>query len=137
MLGDWIKDFKSAAGFILDQGRRVVVYSGKEDYICNYVGGSEWTNATKWKNQDQFQKASLVPWKVADGTVLGQVKSGGGLSFLQVEGAGHLVPMDQPLAVSSIYASAVSNIIKSTVGADASVEALKLYNMKLLTLAYL
>ena len=28
-----------------------MVYSGKEDYICNYVGGMEWTNATKWSQQ--------------------------------------------------------------------------------------
>ncbi len=103
LLGDWIKDFKSATGYILDQGRRVVVYSGKEDYICNYLGGSEWTNVTKWKNQEAFEKASLVQLKDAEGKVIGEVKSGGGLSFVQVEGAGHMVPMDQPIAVSSRY----------------------------------
>ncbi len=105
MLGDWIKDFKSATGKVLDQGRRVVVYSGKEDYICNYLGGSEWTNVTQWKNQDEFEKASLVPWQDGEGEVFGQVKSGGGLSFVQVERAGHMVPMDQPIAVSSLVYS--------------------------------
>ncbi|XP_064395580.1 serine carboxypeptidase S10 family member 1-like [Halichondria panicea] len=102
LLGDWIKDFKSATGKVLDQGRRVVVYSGKEDYICNYLGGSEWTNVTQWKNQDEFEKASLVPWQDGEGEVFGQVKSGGGLSFVQVERAGHMVPMDQPIAALDI-----------------------------------
>ncbi len=80
----------------------MVVYSGKEDYICNYLGGAAWTNATKWKGQDEFQKATLHDWKTEDGTVVGQAKSGGGLSFVQVEKAGHMVPMDQPLAVSTL-----------------------------------
>lgn len=75
------------------------MYSGKEDFICNYLGGAGWTNATDWKNKAEFDKATLQPWKTADGTVVGQAKSGGGLSFVQVEGAGHMVPMDQPLAV--------------------------------------
>ena len=35
-----------------------------------------------------------------NGQVAGQVKSGGGLAFVGVEGAGHMVPMDQPAAVS-------------------------------------
>ena len=33
------------------------------------------------------------------GAVAGQVKAGGGLTFLAVEGAGHMVPMDQPANV--------------------------------------
>ncbi len=100
MLADWVKDFKGATGMVLDQGRKVVVYSGKEDYICNYLGGVGWTNVTTWKNQDEFQKATLKSWKTADGTVVGMAKSGGGLSFVEVANAGHMVPMDQPLAVS-------------------------------------
>ena len=43
--------FASAVGKVLDSGRRVMVYSGKEDYICNYVGGAEWTNATRWQQE--------------------------------------------------------------------------------------
>lgn len=32
-------EFASSVGKVLDSGRRVMVYSGKEDYICNYLGG--------------------------------------------------------------------------------------------------
>lgn len=51
LLGDWVHQFASATAKVLDSGRRVLVYSGKEDYICNYLGGMEWTNATKWSEQ--------------------------------------------------------------------------------------
>ena len=36
------------------------------------------------------------------GAVAGQIKSGGGLTFLIVEGAGHMVPMDQPANVRTL-----------------------------------
>jgi carboxypeptidase C (cathepsin A) len=49
--------------------------------------------------QPAYAKASTVDWKVGDG-VAGHVRSGGGLTFAAVEGAGHMVPMDQPAAVS-------------------------------------
>ena len=51
LLGDWVHQFASATGMVLDAGRRVLVYSGKDDYICNYLGGAEWTNVTQWKQQ--------------------------------------------------------------------------------------
>jgi carboxypeptidase C (cathepsin A) len=43
----------------------------------------------------------MVEWTVG-GAVAGQVKSGGGLTFLAVEGAGHMVPMDQPANVRTL-----------------------------------
>ena len=48
--------------------------------------------------QSLFLNATTVDWKVG-GAVAGQVKSGGGLSFITIEGAGHQVPMDQPANV--------------------------------------
>lgn len=49
--------------------------------------------------QSTYAKAATIDWKV-DGAIAGQVRSGGGLTFAAVEGAGHMVPMDQPAAVS-------------------------------------
>jgi carboxypeptidase C (cathepsin A) len=45
-----------------------------------------------------FRNATAVNWKVG-GAIAGQVKSGGGLSFITVNDAGHQVPMDQPANV--------------------------------------
>ena len=52
-------EFANATGAVLNAGRRVVVYSGKNDFICNYIGGSEWTNATRWNQQ--VRPLSLPP----------------------------------------------------------------------------
>lgn len=49
--------------------------------------------------QPDYAKASTKDWKIGD-VVAGQARSGGGLTFVAVEGAGHMVPMDQPQAVS-------------------------------------
>ena len=45
----------------------------------------------------------MVQWSMEGGGVAGEVKSGGGLTFAMVEGAGHMVPMDQPQAVSNSF----------------------------------
>ena len=95
LLPDWIKEFKDAVSTVLSQDRRVLVYSGKEDFICNYLGGQEWVNATKWDGMKEFNAAPYKDWHV-DGKVAGELKSYDKLTFLQVEGAGHMVPKDQP-----------------------------------------
>ena len=43
--------FQGATAIVLSHGRRVTVYSGKDDYICNYLGGKEWANSTQWSGQ--------------------------------------------------------------------------------------
>ena len=95
LLADWVREFKDAVSVVLGSDRRVMVYSGKEDYICNYLGGLEWTNATQWKGKEEFDAAVFKDWHV-DGEVAGQVKNYDKLTFVQVEGAGHTVPKDQP-----------------------------------------
>ena len=54
-----------------------------------------WTDALDWKYQEDFAAATLQPWYV-DGVHAGQKKSYGGLTFLRVYDAGHMVPMNQP-----------------------------------------
>ena len=51
LLADWVHSFQSAAGTVLSHGRRVVVYSGKDDFICNYLGGQAWINSTQWNDE--------------------------------------------------------------------------------------
>jgi len=82
---------------LLDQPNyRVLVYSGVEDFICNYYGGQRWTNALNWTGQDGFNNAAKKTWMV-NGSKAGVSKTYEGLSWLEVSAAGHMVPMDQPL----------------------------------------
>ena len=48
ILDDWVHSFQSAAAVVLNNSVRVVVYSGVEDYICNYLGGKAWAETAQW-----------------------------------------------------------------------------------------
>ena len=54
--------------------------------------------------QAVYHSSPLRQWSVGGG-VAGEVRSGGGLTFAMVEAAGHMVPMDQPEAVSGLIKS--------------------------------
>ncbi|XP_062515743.1 uncharacterized protein LOC134191176 isoform X2 [Corticium candelabrum] len=95
MLDDWITSFQSDVVKSLSAGVRVLVYHGKYDYVGNYIGGHEWTSRMKWHGQTDFNKANTTVWTV-DGTPAGTVQTAAGLTFLAVDNAGHMVPMDQP-----------------------------------------
>lgn len=95
LIDDNVLEFDGAVSMALEQGRKAIVYSGKLDYVCNYFGGRAWTNSTKWSGQKEFMRASFKDW-IVDGAVAGQVKFYDKLTFLQVENAGHQVPMNVP-----------------------------------------
>ena len=80
---------------LLESGARVLIYAGDADYICNWMGNKAWTKAMKWKGQRQYLAAKDVNWNVGS-DVAGKVRHHGGLTFVQVHKAGHMVPMDQP-----------------------------------------
>jgi len=64
--------------------------------------------------QSAFVNSQFKDWSV-NSKVAGQVKSGGGMTFVAVEAAGHMVPMDQPQVVCSLshYAELTFNITTS------------------------
>ena len=95
LIGDWMKEFESDVALTLEKGVRVLVYSGKDDFICNYMGGHAWTDKMNWPGKTQFDAANFTDWTFG-GEKVGEFKSFANLTFLEVEGAGHMVPMDQP-----------------------------------------
>ncbi|XP_065846356.1 uncharacterized protein [Oscarella lobularis] len=94
MLNDWIFSFHDDVAAALNAGVRVVVYSGKYDLVCNYFGGSNWVSNMNWRGQTNYNKALVKKWFV-NGTEAGEAQSADGLTFLAVNDAGHMVPMDQ------------------------------------------
>jgi len=95
MLGDWMGNFADDIPLLLQNNVSVLVYSGTEDWICNYLGGQRWVNNLDWQGQKQFNSLDLQPWKYKMKTV-GLGKAYAGLTWLEVFDAGHMVPMDQP-----------------------------------------
>jgi len=92
-------DYSGALGRALDAGIPVTLFYGRTDTACNYMGGLAMADTIAWKSTTSFQSAALVPVEIA-GVPVAQQKSFGGLTFLQVDSAGHMVPLDQPASSS-------------------------------------
>jgi len=98
--GDWMQPFHRLVPDILDQ-IPVLIYAGDADFICNWLGNQGWTNALEWKGQSGFAHADIKGLHVGKGSKAseyGKVKTSGNFTFMQIYGAGHMVPMDQPEA---------------------------------------
>jgi len=81
---------------LLENNYQVLVYSGMLDFICNWVGGEDWTTAMPWSGQNDFSNTNYTVWSV-NGNSAGEVRSYENLTFLKIYNAGHMVPMDQPV----------------------------------------
>ncbi|KAI0778827.1 serine carboxypeptidase [Trametes elegans] len=81
---------------LLERGVRALIYVGATDWICNWVGNERMTLGLEWSRQDLYRSEPLREWRVGD-EVAGKVRSGGGLTFATIDGAGHMAPYDQPV----------------------------------------
>ena len=59
-----------------------------------------------------YRQTLLTPWKI-DGKMMGFKKHAGKLELVIIFNAGHLVPMDQPVAALDMVDSFVGNALKS------------------------
>ncbi|CAN0366787.1 unnamed protein product, partial [Ectocarpus sp. 8 AP-2014] len=59
-------------------------------------GNEAWTLSLDWAGGDGFRAAPQIEWSTDAAAAAGLSRSYGGLTFLQVYEAGHMVPMDQP-----------------------------------------
>nr|CCC93327.1 putative serine carboxypeptidase III precursor [Trypanosoma congolense IL3000] len=112
---DFFKNFNYTVSGLLDDGIRVMIYAGDMDFICNWIGNKEWTLALQWSGSKAFANATDKQFSTAAGTAAGRVRSVASdtspihFSFVQVYGAGHMVPMDQPAAASTIIEAFMKN----------------------------
>ncbi|KAI0354049.1 serine carboxypeptidase [Trametes cingulata] len=83
-------------GALLERGIRALIYVGATDYICNWIGNERMTLALEWSQQGAFRSAPLEEW-IVEGKVAGVTRSGGGLTYATIAGAGHMAPYDKPV----------------------------------------
>jgi carboxypeptidase C (cathepsin A) len=87
---------------LLDADVPVMVVSGLNDgKDVNFLGARKWMAKMNWKGDGRYAKAGREKWR-SDGEVLGYTRSGGGLTSLEVLGAGHLTPRDQPRLIDQV-----------------------------------
>jgi cathepsin A (carboxypeptidase C) len=95
LAGDWMKSYQQMIPDQLNDGIKVLIYAGDQDFICNWLGNQAWTQALPWPHQGDFNTTKPVGWNVA-GKEAGTIQSSNGFTFLRVYDAGHMVPRDQP-----------------------------------------
>ncbi|KAJ3332229.1 hypothetical protein HDU76_000874 [Blyttiomyces sp. JEL0837] len=97
MAGDWMRPYVNLVPGILDEGVKVLVYTGDADYICNWMGNRAWTLELEWTGKDEFNSAPELSWvSKTTGKKAGEFRTYEGLTFLRIYEAGHMVPYDQP-----------------------------------------
>lgn len=91
----WLQD-------ILDRNViEVLIYNGNLDVIVNLAGMNRVVKSLQWRRADDFFKAKRqIFWVYNEdtdrGEVAGYLHEGGGLTYLVVRNAGHMVPISQP-----------------------------------------
>jgi len=96
--GDWMKPYHRLVPSLLEK-IPVLVYAGDADFICNWLGNQAWTNELEWPGHKDFAGTDAKGLQLASdkkGEEYGKVQSSGNLTFMQIYGGGHMVPMDQP-----------------------------------------
>lgn len=108
MQRDWMRDYENQIPDLLANGIRVLIYAGNVDYICNWLGNQAWTLQLDWPGKEGFVKAPVTSWMV-DGKKAGELRTYKGFSFLRVDGAGHMVPLDQPENALEMFEAVIFN----------------------------
>lgn len=93
-------------GRLLDEGIPVVLHYGMLDTAVNYVGGLAATLSLQWRGTKDFADAPLEYFKIG-GAVAGQRKSFSGLTWMQIQAAGHMAAVDNSLSVLYAVGEAV------------------------------
>ncbi|KAF5347055.1 hypothetical protein D9758_011617 [Tetrapyrgos nigripes] len=96
---------------LLTRGIKVLIMVGSNDWACNWIGNFRWVSALEWYSSDgsghQKGVGELREWGgslAKDGydsdgdqwRKMGMTATEGNLTFVTVDGAGHMVPADKP-----------------------------------------
>ncbi|KAJ2729309.1 Cell death protease [Coemansia sp. BCRC 34962] len=111
----------------LDLGVPVLLFVGKEDYLCNYVG-TEWSigNLT-WAGGKGFRRSAVKSeWKI-NGQNVGHVESDRGLTYALIYNASHMVGVDKPREILDVF-TAFTNASAANLGFSSTFRSLASIN---------
>lgn len=105
--GETNKDHRRDLKHLLDSNMRVLLYVGNQDWLCNARGMQYLADEIDWAGNMPFRSRELGQWMVqmpssadeyhpiAGADFVGKGKEWGSLTFLEIIGAGHMVPLDK------------------------------------------
>ncbi|KAH9842383.1 peptidase S10 serine carboxypeptidase [Rhodofomes roseus] len=100
-LDKWAVPSQHYVSSLLARGIRILIYAGTYDWQCNWVANRMWVDKLEWDGADAWAAETWRSWGV-DGSVAGETKTVGPLTFATVFGAGHMVPHDKPAEAQAI-----------------------------------
>ena len=110
-----------ALGRSLDRGVKVALLYGKQDSVCDFVQGLATADHLPWSGAATFRSATMAPLRLL-GAEIGQWKASGGLSWYQIDGAGHMVPLDAPAAALGVLERLVREIKRGSPRQEADLD---------------
>ncbi|KAF8317878.1 alpha/beta-hydrolase [Clavulina sp. PMI_390] len=110
--GDFLISTQFHLEQLIERGVRVLLYDGVLDLYCNKIGYLEMADALEWLGQAEFAATPLKPWFADPASFTGTSRAAGSvktvrrknavgvenvLSWVEIDGAGHMAPFDKPL----------------------------------------
>ncbi len=90
MQRDWKTSMSPEVELALEQGVKVFLFFGTNDYVCNWMGGEYLADSLDWSGRTEYLKQEYKGWKV-NGAEFAKVKGYKNLSLIQVYNAGHTI----------------------------------------------
>ncbi|MBW0479329.1 hypothetical protein O181_019044 [Austropuccinia psidii MF-1] len=117
--GDNMHNSASLLPQLLNNGIRLLIYAGEDDFMCNYLGNERWmlalespfqqefeNNQNKYFSRFQLSRPNSTAQASSKSTHAGMVRSAGpgagNFTFVSLFESGHMVPHDQPEIASEL-----------------------------------
>lgn len=92
---DFMRSVADKVSFLLENNVPVMLYNGQDDIICNSPNQQNWIGNLNWTSQQEFYNTEFNVWVYENQTMAGLMKNTESLTFVIVNKAGHLSPMNQ------------------------------------------
>jgi len=102
-------EHRDILGQALQLGIPVLLFYGMQDFTCNYVGGYTVASALQWSGASRWAKTPSEPLTIA-GTETGTIQAAQGLTWIQIDNAGHMASVDNPAAAHFAIDKLISDV---------------------------